>query len=165
MRHCRQSTARLSCCVQQSNFWVERIATLMHILEVTGSDFSLYTAWIWQNFNGLSFSMGLRSYCLATDYFTTHCRAVWSASLETLTTVNLNTVVRTTALLLVGLCGQCIWRCPVIRLCAFGKALYPGIWLVASPLAFAPKDRKFATISILRVGFQPAISVPERRKT
>ena len=79
-----------------------------------------------------------------------------------LTTVNFNIVVRTAALLIIGLCGQCISKSPIVRLYAFGRTLYPGSWLSQALLAFAPKDRKFAAISTLQVGLQPAIPVPGR---
>ena len=43
MRHWRRSTVRLSRRVQQSNVWVESIAIVMRIREVTDSNLSMYT--------------------------------------------------------------------------------------------------------------------------
>jgi len=59
-----------------------------------------------------------------------------------LTTVNLIIVVRTAALLLIGLCGHCIWRSSVVRLYAFGWTLYTGIWLVANSLSLCTTRQK-----------------------
>jgi len=52
MRHWRRSTVRLSCCVQQSNVWLKSIAIVMRIWEVTYSNLSLCTDYIWQNLHG-----------------------------------------------------------------------------------------------------------------
>jgi len=59
--------------------------------------------------------------------------------------VNLNIVVRAAAPLLIGMCGQCIWRSPVVHLYAFGRALHSGSWLVASPLSFRTTRQKICS--------------------
>ena len=73
--------------------------------------------------------------------------------LQKLTTVNLNAVVRTAALLLMGCAAS---ACEGYPLSVYMHLVGLSVWvgrLSQTVLPFTPQDRKFAAISILRVGF------------